>query len=530
MDDQLGVKGSMGNEAVVGDGLDRSKAALNGDALDKPQPNGGLLHPASAEDSTSGADSTKEPKQDGPKLANMNKGQTDGPSDANPDRIVSTAEDGTAKMTPSYTKDEEAVSDGAALGDETTGLGSILKGSPFEQEKAKKASLIKSSKSKVAVTPSQSPKKQNKAPLKASTNGKSKETQSPKAAPQPKPKAAAPPSAPAAPKAAALPDSSATPKTPDSKPNGALRPATIETQPATPPAASNVTDKSKSKRQKTTSPEPRTPTSATASGKQSTPKRESPKSAPSKDPKTEPAKDTKKPTSRTSVASKLNAASSSKPSKLAPSSGISAAKPAKKPDTTSPKQPFTKSPTRPVRLPAAATAPTAASAAKVDGSPPSENYRKPKNTLPNNLHTVGKLPPNPAKHQPRPTRTSLPAGSKPADKPKAPNPRASMASSKAPEGSFLERMMRPTQSSSQKSHDKAPKPTKSKHQGTKLKRSSEGSDKSKTEHEESNVEPPKEPASACQLSAGFGGTPSMNGAGESASAAVHTIPATNPAP
>ena len=72
-------------------------------------------------------------------------------------------------------------------------------------------------------------------------------------------------------------------------------------------------------------------------------------------------------------------------------------------------------------------------------------------------------------------------------------PRMSMASSKAPEGSFLERMMRPTQSSSQKTHEKieARSPP-AKPQAKKHTRISQGSDRSKGEHEETKAEAARE--------------------------------------
>ncbi len=517
MGDQLGAKNSMGNNTVVGDAVNRSEAGVNGDVLHKPQPNGGSAHPTSAKPSTPGAELTREPKPDGPELTSTSDGATDGPSDVSPEGLLPTAEKGTSKTPQSNPKDQAAVGGGATLGDETTGLGPILKGSPFEKEKAKKASPSGSSKATATVAPPRSPKKHTKAPVNSSVNGKPKETQSPKPAPPPKAKAA-PSSAPAAPLAApkfdSPPESSQTPKATESKPDGVP-----ETQPATPIVASNTKDTTQREPRQQIEPGPRTPNIATASGKQSTPKEASPKSAPARDPK-ELAKDNKKPIHKTSAASKPAPGPSSKPSKPAPSSGSSVARPVNKPDKTSPKQPFSKprpkSPTRPVRLPAAATALTAAAAAKVDGSPPS--------------HVAGKHPPNPAKPLPKPTRTSLPAGPKPVDKPKAFKPRTSMASSKAPEGSFLERMMRPTQSSSQKTHDKAPKAPQSKHQGTKPKRMSEGSDKSKTEHGDTKAELSEEPASEVKVPAESGENPSSIGASLLPSVAAHTIPATNPAP
>ncbi|MCJ1427164.1 hypothetical protein MMC29_005067 [Sticta canariensis] len=111
-----------------------------------------------------------------------------------------------------------------------------------------------------------------------------------------------------------------------------------------------------------------------------------------------------------------------------------------------------KSPTRLVRLPAAATATTASSAAKVGEAPPS---RSPSRSSVSNSRKPALLgrdraaPPSIAR---KPTsRTSLPTASNESQKPKA---RVSTASAKAPEGSFLARMMRPTQSSASKTHEK----------------------------------------------------------------------------
>lgn len=526
MGDQLGTKESLGNEATNGDVGDGCKAAVNGGVQEQPKANDGSLHPASAEASTSGPG---EPKSDEPKMSNTNVGATDGPADVNPDKPTSTAEDSVPQMLPSDPKDEQAVSGGNALGNETTELGSILKGSPFEQEKAKKDSSPKNSRPKPAGTPTQSPKKQSKAPTNSSLNGKPKETQSPKPALQSKPKA----DLSAAPKAAASSEVSHKAKTLDSKLNGASQPIANDTKPAVLPTASTESGVSKNHDKRTALLEPRTPTKAAASGKQPTPTKASPKPTQPNGSKPEAVKDPKSSTNRTTAAVKPPAAIA-KPPKSAPTFNEPDAKPVKKSDFTPPKQsctkPRPKSPTRPVRLPAAATAPTAASAAKLDGSPPLEDQRKPKSNLASALHTAGKNASNTGKPQAKAVRTSLPTGSKPVDKVNAPKPRSSMAGIKAPEGSFLERMMRPTQSSSQKTHDKAPKVPQSRQHGPKPKRMSEGSDKGKVEPDESKAEPPKEIASTSQHPIESSETKSGSGPAVSVSAAAHAIPATNAAP
>lgn len=120
-----------------------------------------------------------------------------------------------------------------------------------------------------------------------------------------------------------------------------------------------------------------------------------------------------------------------------------------------------KSPTRPIRLPAGATAPTAASAAKLGtGSQPRSANRsgfsetsKPsilgKESAPKgSSKTAPKAVPPVRERLPR---SSLPAASNVSSKPK---PRASLAGPRPAGDDFLARMMRPTQSSASKTHEK----------------------------------------------------------------------------
>lgn len=120
-----------------------------------------------------------------------------------------------------------------------------------------------------------------------------------------------------------------------------------------------------------------------------------------------------------------------------------------------------KSPTRPIRLPAGATAPTAASAAKLgSGSEPRSTNRsglsetsKPsilgKESAPKgSSKTAPKAGPTARERLPR---SSLPAASNVSSKPK---PRASLAGPRPAGDDFLARMMRPTQSSASKTHEK----------------------------------------------------------------------------
>jgi len=528
MGEQLNTKDTDRGETVPGIGMEGSNTAVNGAGTEKPETNGDSLpEPAQAETSVSKGDVKPEPTMNGSAAAGLKPTGMDGTSDASPDKPVSAAEDNSAGMLPADPKDEKTISGGAALGGDTAGLGSILKGSPFEQNGEKKATPSKSSKPKAAIANPHSPKTQTKAPSNGIANSKPKETTASKPAAQSKSKItgavssaqakSAPPSGP--------PDG---PSASDSKPEAAARPATIETGSTGPPAPSTEEmskEFAESKLEKTIPPEPRTPTSATGITKQPTPSKASPKPGKPKESKKETAKDIRKSTARESAVSKPPPSAAVKPT---PKPSSSTANSVKKSNPTSPKPAFTKprpkSPTRPARLPAAATAPTAASAAKLDGAPPPTNDRKPVN----HLSTRDRVPSNPSKSQSKPARTSLPIGSKPAEKPKASGPRQSMASSKAPEGSFLDRMMRPTRSSSQKTHEKVEvKTPPKKHHVAKPKRTSEGSDRSKADHAGDVAEPAKEPGvSAKETTAEPGQAPSMEEASASVSAAAHTIPST----
>ncbi|KAK3178137.1 hypothetical protein OEA41_000270 [Lepraria neglecta] len=518
MTSELGLKGLDGvNEAVAGDSTETSKPAItgmNGEAMDKPKTNGNGVHPLDTANPAINVTEAQSPAKSKP--ASKPEAATGAATNANPDKPVSTAEDDTAGMLPADPKDEGAVSGGAALADETPGLGSILKGSPFEEKEAKKAGISKPSKSTAAAATSQPSKPQTKAQITGPVNGKPKEAQTTKSAPSQPTTAQA-----KAPVASATNDKAkeaqAAKPAPEPKPKAAP-PASIETQPAAASAPSTAPEASKTKPQKTATSAPRTPTSATGTGKQplskaaSPVKAASPKAVPSKEPKKEVAKDSRKPASRLSGVSKPPIAPMSKPTQPA---STSTTKPVKKPEpmASALTKPKPKSPTRPVRLPASATAPTAASAAKLDGAPPSIGDRRPMN-----MASVirGRATSNPKPPGPKASRASLPTGSKPLEKVKAPKSRMSMAGAPAPPGSFLERMMRPTQSSAQKTHEKVElkTPPKKSHR-IRPKRTSEGSEKSKSEHGESKVEQPKEPAAeATQPPAEPSDTQSTNGANE----------------
>lgn len=186
-------------------------------------------------------------------------------------------------------------------------------------------------------------------------------------------------------------------------------------------------------------------------------------------PSVDPKKDLTKRASRISVGANVIG-----PAKADKSTSASDEN-AKKPITSPPKtKPHPKSPTRPVRLPAAAMATTASSAAKLgDALPTRSPSRASVATTSKATSVIGRTPSNNTRKPS--SRPSLPAQPAPNQKPR---PRTSMASMKAPEGSFLARMMRPTQSSASKTHEKVEAAPVAKSQHAKPKRKSDGSEMS----------------------------------------------------
>ncbi|KAK4692091.1 hypothetical protein P7C71_g5042, partial [Lecanoromycetidae sp. Uapishka_2] len=468
MASELGLKETeKGNEALAGDGLGNKRPATNGEATDKPVVNESESSPNGTVPATNPLVNVREDNASAGPTTNskLDRAMDDAPN-ANLDKPASTAEEHTNGMLPSDPKDAGAVSGGAALADQTPGLGSILKGSAFEEKDAKEAkhatapkSTNPTPKSPTTTAATQNPKPEAKVPSGATANGKPKEAKANKPAPQSMLAATV--------NGRPREEGKAKPLV-DSKPQAAA-PAPVETQTVASAAPANAADTSTAETKNDNPPAPRTPTSATASAKQISPRKPSPMKAASpkvasgKDgSKKDVAKEIKKSASRPSgvskgpaaLASKSHASSASKPAN-APSTSV-AKPPTKRSGPSSPSasaftKPKPKSPTRPVKLPASATAPTAASAAKLDGTAPSMGDRRPMN-----MASVAKdKGPSTQPHlKAKSGRASMPGGSKPAtEKPKA-KARTSMAGTKAPEGGFLERMMRPTQSSAQKTHEK----------------------------------------------------------------------------
>lgn len=468
--EELGNKGHVIN--TDGTGYSKMDSAVEG-----PKTNGVELTPQKStkkEESTPERTLKESPKKK-ESTPQKKSGMVDGaPSAASPDKPELIAEGDKASMLPAEPKEVAAVSGGDALEGETSPLGSILKGSPFEQDE-KQGEASSAGKIGAAVESTQNSEQQGKGPSSPTTNGKPKEVPAGKAGLQSKTKTASRPSRPS-------------------------RPSEVGKKPASQPVSS-TTEIPENKLRTSTLPSPITPKNAETPSKQPPSKRVSPKSAASKEPKKEVLnKD----------ANKTTAERPSRPS-VVPKASAAAAKPAPKPGKklgpTSPPsfaKPRPKSPTRPVRLPGSATAPTAASAAKIDAAPAA--VAKPRDRVSS----------NPTSLRLKSARTSLPPRSKPAEKAEdKPKSRLSTASSKAPEGSFLDRMMRPTQSSSQKTHEKVEaKSPPRKTNGLRPKRKSDGSEKTKSDNVETKGEQPAEstPSSAVQAPADSSETPSTNGA------------------
>ena len=348
-------------------------------------------------------------------------------STGNPDKATTAVEEAPSELLPGDPSNAAAVSGGEALGSDAPDLGFILKGSPFvDESNLKQAHEGKNEHVGSDTKAKPSSIQPEKAPPKAQSNTHSS--------------------------AKVKGQSSITPKTTSKSPVGtdsssAEKPSATKAerspkQPQSPKTASNDKQDTKTKRE----------TAGQASTKPSKP------ISITSQPNTR-----KVPTRAPDEASNIPSTKSTRPVRLSNHSPATNSNPqpknvakapantnASKPSSSGPPKstfikPRPKSPTKPARLPASATAPTAASAAKLDGEGPKapaiSTAAKPKANI----------------NQTKPPRASLPARSIPApEKPKRSQPRASMASatSKPAEGGFLARMMRPTQASKSKTHDK----------------------------------------------------------------------------
>lgn len=337
-------------------------------------------------------------------------------------------------------KAEESKLESSTAEDEPQDLGAILKGAPFEHESGGDPNAAEGHDSAPPDNTSSPPKETSELDQEGSGS-------------------------PSKPEIAAKPTIKPTP-TP-----GSSRPPAISSK--KPSAKAPKPGASASNEVSTGSP--KTPASPNVAGRHASSKTASPRQpGPSKAPNhtnREPRKEPILRTNRLSVGTKVPEAAGTKSEKntSAPNGNS-----AKKPGPISPiTKPGPKSPTRPVRLPAAATATTASSAAKVGEGQPS---RSPSRSSVNNTRkpaVLGRDRAAPSTNARKSTsRTSLPATSNENQKLKT---RVSTASAKAPEGSFLARMMRPTQSSASKTHDKVEHAVTKSH-STRPKRKSGGSE------------------------------------------------------
>lgn len=459
---QLGMKkiGSDSEDTVGGTGSDEPEVAA-----DSQQVNGETVQAGNGKDNKPSKQEEKklpigeEAAGEGSNNANDGPGQplltepvstTEHTSSRDGDKASLSSEEPTApKLLPAPESEKTRTATGSL--EETEGLGSLLKGSAFEPSPAEKKSMAPPNpshkhesvkipvKSKVGKSPLDGKSADMKHASKAeSAKGDSK---------HPRPSAISTSRDTTAAKRSAKPSPAAT----------TAKSPTTPTAPKTP-----VTPQ-------------RHPTSKTNSPRQQVHPKETAK-APLRKP------------SRTSLASTATTAQAAKTRQPAPS--VSSNNVSKKAPKASPESKIRpKSPTRPVRLPASATAPTASSAAKLGGAAPAASTtslaRKP-STLKRDIKppTSRVTAPTASTLQKKPSRASLPLQNG-HERPKS---RVSNAGSKAPDEGFLARMMRPTTSSASKTHEKVePKtpPKKTAAAKPKSKRESTGMDgKGKGEEED----------------------------------------------
>ena len=345
---------------------------------------------------------------------------------ANPDKPNTGAQTEPASILPADPKDESTVSGGTALNNDEENLGSVLKGSPFRESTSQPTRPDESSED---TLPNESP-----LPSEAKADGLSKVNGQPKT----------PSSA-----SKEVPVKSTTKTT-------TPRPLAVDTKKPVSSAGKTQVLKSADK----AGASPRTPhAEKSAVG----PAKKSPNPSSPRQPAQSNARSSNldKTAQRAPAASTRQSSLVSKPSTAAPK----ARKPSSNPNTAPgknvtqapPAKARPRSPTRPVRLPASATAPTQASAAKHEELPsrsPSRasvaSHAKAAASATNKIRPSFSSAAGGAS-RPKPLRTSLPPPATTTQKPKS---RTSTASTRADGESFLARMMRPTESSSKKTHEK----------------------------------------------------------------------------
>ena len=417
-----------------GDGQVDPETGMDGGISEKPRANGSATLPCSAKDLGDPLAKVKEEDTpSGPREPNVTHTEAaPGTGCSNTvavdsNKLVSAAEDDTAALLPSDPKDEKAVSEVAASVERRTSLGDLLKGHAFEQEADMMPEIAKTETLKAQE--STNPGKLPSHPKIHSTHLKVNGGQPTEAS------------------------KTSTTSTTNTK-STAIRPSPIITNkdnPVVPSASMAASSEIISKPPKT----PKTPQDVSTPTKQPVSKTEQTVSAKltskssANDPKQAPAQKSSRslapPKASTTTASKFGQASTSTNPNHTKKTGPAS------PHT----KPHPKSPTRVVRLPASLTAPTAASVAKLGGTTTARPPNGTSHTTASNLSTLNNkdrasaAAPQP---RPKPPRASLPAPSAAAPRTKA---RTSIAGSKPADGGFLARMMRPTQSSASKTHEKA---------------------------------------------------------------------------
>ena len=459
------LSGSEAGKPNTGDGMENSKAR------EHSRPNGS--GPTSAPRQTvRDANGTQEDQKTSEPSTNVSEKPNE---TATPDSLAAA---GSGKLTmekqenPTSAVSEDMNKEAIPSGGERPAkdgpdLGSILKGSAFEEAEAKKAAASQkpstsgaskpTGKSEGGQNPSTAPKSVDpvKPPLSSnkSVNGKPKESQAAQTRTQSKPASdkAAPPNTQGPPKPTA---------STDTKPASDKVEKKEVSAPVAPGAASTSSGKDRTpKPNPAISASTATTTTAASPKKEPFPKKPEPSKEPVKTPATEPKPSTTLPDRKVTHPPETSRSSNTK---ATPSAAPTTSKaPAKKAvDPASPPtsgtgfvKPKPRSPTRPVNLPSHLTAQTAASAAKHGDDFHVEPH---KDQTAGNKKTSGPKAPShlPPQHR-KPPRASMPAAglSRAAEKEK-PKPRVSVAGGNASGGSFLERMMRPTQASAQKTHDR----------------------------------------------------------------------------
>ncbi len=423
-----------------GDGQVDLEATTDGGGSEKPMANGNPALPHPTKDSTDPLakvkeeDAASEPRE--PNTEPSERHVCSSTATLDSDKPVSTAKDDNATSLQSDRKDEKAVSDGGASVERRTSLGDLLKGHAFEQEADTIPEVRKPEPSEPQDSSNSSkvnggqPKEPNTTSIRSTTNTKATSSRPPAIVTKKDTTAAPSASTAASTEITAKPPK--TPKTPQDVSTSTKQPASKTASP-----------------KQSISAKPTTKT-ATKEHKQVPPQRSSRPSAAIKAP--------------TAAASKAGQAST--PKNIHPTKKTGPVSP---PTKTHPK-----SPTRPVRLPASLTAPTAASVAKLGATATARPPSRTSHTITNNPSVPNKdrAPAAASQPRPKPPRASLPAPSAAPSKAKA---RTSIAGSKPADGSFLARMMRPTQSSASKTHEKVePKTPPKKTVSTKPHEASEG--------------------------------------------------------